>query len=66
MRDVITLSTERREILVAITAQVRALVARSGVRDGLVSVCAQGATCGMMIQEKLGRQRPDRCHRPAS
>ncbi|RMG30304.1 MAG: YjbQ family protein [Gammaproteobacteria bacterium] len=47
----ITLSTDRREVLVDITAQVRAVVRESGVRNGLVSVYAQGATAAIMIQE---------------
>ncbi len=51
MREVIELSTEQRETLVDITAQVGAAVARSGIRDGLVNVYAQGATGAIMIQE---------------
>jgi secondary thiamine-phosphate synthase enzyme len=51
MRETIYLSTDARETLVDITAQVRAAVARSGVRNGLVSVYAQGATAAVMIQE---------------
>lgn len=51
MRDIITLQTHAREILVDVTREVEAVVARSGVRDGLVSVYAQGATCAMMVQE---------------
>jgi secondary thiamine-phosphate synthase enzyme len=51
MREMIHLSTDARETLVDITAQVREAVARSGVRNGLVSVYAQGATAAIMIQE---------------
>ena len=51
MRDTVVVATQRREQLVDITRQVEAVVARSGVRDGLVSVYAQGATCAIMIQE---------------
>jgi secondary thiamine-phosphate synthase enzyme len=51
MRELLTLTTDRRETLVDVTREVEAVVARSGVRDGLVSVYAQGATCAMMIQE---------------
>ena len=51
MRDIIRLQTGSREVLVDITPQVRDLVGRSGVRDGLVSVYAQGATAAIMIQE---------------
>ena len=51
MRESITISTHRREELVDITGQVNAVVQRSGVRNGLVSVYAQGATAAIMIQE---------------
>jgi secondary thiamine-phosphate synthase enzyme len=51
MRDIIRLSTSRREELVDITPQVQAVVARSGVTEGLVSVYVQGATAAVMIQE---------------
>ena len=51
MRDTIIISTQRREQLVDITRQVEAVVTKSGIRDGLVSVYAQGATCAIMIQE---------------
>ena len=51
MRDTIRLVTRAREVLVDITPQVKEVVARSGVRDGLVNVYAQGATAAVMIQE---------------
>jgi len=51
MRESITISTHNREELVDITGQVNAVVQRSGVRNGLVSVYAQGATAALMIQE---------------
>jgi secondary thiamine-phosphate synthase enzyme len=51
VRDLIRLATDQREQLVDITGQVRDVVARSGIRDGLVSVYAQGATAAIMIQE---------------
>ena len=51
MREIIHLQTSRREILVDITDQVKAVVERSGIRNGLVSVYAQGATAAIMIQE---------------
>ena len=51
MREIITLATDRREVLVDITEAVRAVVRRSGIRNGLVSVYAQGATAAIMIQE---------------
>jgi len=51
MRELIRLRTDRREILADITPQVRDLVRRSGIRNGLVAVYAQGATAALMIQE---------------
>ncbi len=51
MRDAIIVRTERRETLIDVTPQVRAVVQRSGVRNGLVTVYAHGATAAMMIQE---------------
>jgi secondary thiamine-phosphate synthase enzyme len=51
MRDVIHLSSQRREELIDITARVAAVVENSGVRQGLVAVYAQGATAALMIQE---------------
>lgn len=51
MRETIRFSTDRREVLVDITGAVQAVVERSGVRDGLVAVYAQGATGAIMIQE---------------
>ena len=51
MREIIHLSTARREELVDITAQVADVVRRSAVRNGLVTVYAQGATAAIMIQE---------------
>jgi secondary thiamine-phosphate synthase enzyme len=51
MREIIHLHTATRETLVDITGEVRAIVAASGVGNGLVSVYAQGATAAIMIQE---------------
>ena len=51
MRELISLKTHSREILVDITDQVAAAVQRSGIQSGLVSVYAQGATAAIMIQE---------------
>ena len=51
MRDVIQLSTQKREELVDITEEVAAVVRKSGIRDGVVAVYAQGATAAVMIQE---------------
>jgi secondary thiamine-phosphate synthase enzyme len=51
MREIIEVATHRREELVDITGLLEGMVLRSGVRDGLVSVYAQGATAAIMIQE---------------
>ena len=51
MQATITIATDQREVLIDITDQVAALVARSGIRSGLVSLYAQGATAALMIQE---------------
>jgi len=51
MHETIHLSTRSREVLVDITGPVEDLVRRSGVRDGLVNIYAQGATAAVMIQE---------------
>jgi secondary thiamine-phosphate synthase enzyme len=51
MLETIRLVTRTREVLVDITPQVREVVARSGVENGLLSVYAQGATAAIMIQE---------------
>jgi secondary thiamine-phosphate synthase enzyme len=51
MREIIHIETHRREVLVDITPQVESVVEQSGIRNGLVSVYAQGATAAIMIQE---------------
>ena len=51
MRESITASTHAREQLLDITAQVEAIVHRSGIVNGLVHVYVQGATAAVMIQE---------------
>jgi secondary thiamine-phosphate synthase enzyme len=58
MRSVIEFSTAQREELIDITARVRAAVAASGVRDGLVALYAQGATAALMIQENWDASVP--------
>jgi secondary thiamine-phosphate synthase enzyme len=44
-------STQRDRELVDITELVRAQVARSGIRDGICALYAQGATAALMVQE---------------
>lgn len=51
MLETIRLQTDKRETLVDITPQVEAVIARSGIKQGLVNVYAQGATAAIMIQE---------------
>jgi secondary thiamine-phosphate synthase enzyme len=51
VRAVLELATHHREELVDITGRVAAVVQASGVRDGLASVYAQGATAAIMVQE---------------
>lgn len=47
----IAVKTERKQALLDITAEAREHVRRSGVRDGLCALYAQGATAALMIQE---------------
>jgi secondary thiamine-phosphate synthase enzyme len=51
MREVIQFSTAHRETLLDITDQVKSVVRKSGIKNGLLSVYAQGATAAIMIQE---------------
>ena len=51
MQDIIQISTHRQNALYDITGQVKASVRNSGIRNGMVSVYAQGATAAIMIQE---------------
>jgi secondary thiamine-phosphate synthase enzyme len=51
MREIITISTSRREALVDITGRVENAVKTSGIHNGLVNVYARGATGAIMIQE---------------
>lgn len=48
---VIELATRRPRELVDITEEARAHVRRSGIKDGLCALYAQGATAALMIQE---------------
>jgi secondary thiamine-phosphate synthase enzyme len=47
----VEVATQRARALVDITEQVRAEVARSGIRDGICALYAQGATAALMVQE---------------
>jgi secondary thiamine-phosphate synthase enzyme len=58
MRQVIELSTHKREELLDITDRVRRIVEESGVRSGLCTVYAHGATAAIMIQENWDASVP--------
>ena len=51
MQSTIQISTPAHNGLYDITGEVEAIVAESGVQNGLVNVYVQGATAGIMIQE---------------
>lgn len=51
MRETITIRTQQREELIDITAAVKGILERSGKRNGIIHVYAQGATAAIMIQE---------------
>jgi secondary thiamine-phosphate synthase enzyme len=51
MREIIRFPTHRDQQLLDITREVQAVVERSGIREGLVHVYAQGATAAIMVQE---------------
>ena len=51
MQKIITLSTNNRNGLYDITSEVEGIIERSGIRNGIASVYAKGATAAIMIQE---------------
>jgi len=51
MRSTIHIRTDTREKLVDITRQVQQAVDNSSIRNGIITVYAQGATAAIMIQE---------------
>ena len=51
MQKIITLSTKSRNGLYDITRDAEAIVKESGVKSGIISVYARGATAAIMIQE---------------
>ncbi|MDH5541808.1 MAG: secondary thiamine-phosphate synthase enzyme YjbQ [Nitrospinota bacterium] len=51
MREIITVHSTKREELIDITKDARSIVSKSGVRNGIMSLYAQGATSAIMIQE---------------
>ena len=58
MRAILELATDEREVLVDVSDRVRAVVAASGVRNGLCCVYAHGATAAIMIQENWDASVP--------
>jgi len=58
MRTEIHVTSQAREELIDITEAVRAAVAASGIRDGIVSVYAQGSTSAIMVQENCDASVP--------
>ena len=57
-RQVIQLRTSQREELVDITAQVKKATQELGVKNGILSIYAQGATAAIMIQENWDSSVP--------
>jgi len=51
MQQTITLATHQREELVDITNQIRSVVEKSSIQEGIAAIYAQGATAAIMIQE---------------
>ena len=51
MREIIILHSSRREELIDITIEVKRILVKSGVKNGIMSLYAQGATSAIMIQE---------------
>lgn len=51
MQQIIKIATHSHEGLYDITNKVAAVVAESGVKDGLASIYVRGATAAVMIQE---------------
>ena len=51
MQKIITVSTQKHNVLVDITNEVSEVVALSNIETGIVNVYVQGATAGIMIQE---------------
>ena len=57
-RKIISLTTANREELLDITGQVTAIVGDSGIKEGLLSIYAHGATAAIMIQENWDASVP--------
>lgn len=57
-RKIIELNTSKREELLDITGRVKEIVEASGIKDGLLSLYAHGATAAVMIQENWDASVP--------
>jgi secondary thiamine-phosphate synthase enzyme len=51
MRQTFHIKTTQREELIDITPQIEHIVSDSGIKNGIVSIYAQGASAAIMIQE---------------
>lgn len=51
MRETITIASTQREELIDITEAARAILKRSSIQNGIMSLYAQGATAAIMVQE---------------
>ena len=57
-QKIISLTTANREKLLDITSQVTAIVGDGGIKEGLLSIYAHGATAAIMIQENWDASVP--------
>ncbi len=57
-RQIITLQTSLREELVDITSAIESIVKEMTIKNGVLSVYAQGATAAIMIQENWDHSVP--------
>jgi secondary thiamine-phosphate synthase enzyme len=57
-RQIITLHTSLREELVDITSAIESIVKEMTIKNGVLSVYAQGATAAIMIQENWDHSVP--------
>ncbi len=51
MQQLFYITTDKRETLIDITSEVTEITSQSGIKEGIVTVYAQGATGAIMIQE---------------
>ncbi|MCK5072545.1 MAG: secondary thiamine-phosphate synthase enzyme YjbQ [Bacteriovoracaceae bacterium] len=51
MQSIVTIQTNSREELVDITSLVQKTIDESGIKSGIISLFAQGATAALMVQE---------------